>query len=236
MTADSEGPTAKLCYLCGKELSPPTSVDHVPPKQLFAKELRKKHNLQLTTVKVHDACNKAFEFDEKYFLHSLAPFGVKTVGGRPVFDKVIKEFNAGEHRALVMQVLKEFDRRPGGVILPHSLVAKHFEGDRIARVAWKIVRGLAFLETGVVYPEDWQHNVSVTAPGQRPPEHFILFNQVAGTMPDKGRYPGIFAYRHIDSDVADYWALLLWDALIITVVFQSLESAATAPRQADDET
>jgi hypothetical protein len=34
-------PVPDLCYLCGKPLDEPISVDHVPMQQLFATEVRK---------------------------------------------------------------------------------------------------------------------------------------------------------------------------------------------------
>lgn len=62
------------CYLCGRPLSAPTSVDHVPPKQLFAPSVRKAHDLQLFTIPTHTACNTAYQRDEDYFVHTLMPF------------------------------------------------------------------------------------------------------------------------------------------------------------------
>jgi hypothetical protein len=57
-----------LCYLCGQPLVAPTSADHVPPRQLFAPEIRKLHAPQLLTIPVHAACNQAYQFDEDYFV------------------------------------------------------------------------------------------------------------------------------------------------------------------------
>ena len=64
-----------IYYLCGKPLNPPTNVDHPVMQQLFAPELRRKHNIsQLITFDVHEACNTAYKSDEDYFVRSLLPF------------------------------------------------------------------------------------------------------------------------------------------------------------------
>jgi hypothetical protein len=127
-------------------------------------------------------------------------------------------------------------------LLPRGKVVKRFQGDRIHRVAWKIVRGLAFHHLGEVYPDDWTVGVTVTAPGETPPRHFQEISGL-GMGDDLGPYPGIFAYRYIKTDTGQYWALLLWDAVIITVMFhdrvcQRAEcvppSEATPPSSSND--
>ena len=59
-----------------------------------------------------------------------------------------------EQAKLLRKVLNEFERQPSGLILPPNIVLKRFEGDRIARVIWKIVRGLYFYHFGVFVAED----------------------------------------------------------------------------------
>ena len=66
---------AAICYLCGRTLSPPINVDHPVMQQLFAPEIRRKHNIsKLITFDVHTACNTAYQHDEDYFVRSLMPF------------------------------------------------------------------------------------------------------------------------------------------------------------------
>ncbi|MGD0917050.1 MAG: hypothetical protein ABSB22_11390 [Thermodesulfobacteriota bacterium] len=50
-------------------------------------------------------------------------------------------------------VLKEFDKRPSGLILPFGKVAKRFDGQRVWRVVWKIMRGLFLKEIGRFLPD-----------------------------------------------------------------------------------
>ena len=67
--------------------------------------------------------------------------------------------------------------------------------------------------------------VSVTPmnEAEQPPEHFLRFMEFSKEA--HGQYPGIFSYRF--DNFADagssthYWALLLWDAILITVMFHN---------------
>lgn len=79
-------------------------------------------------------------------------------------------------------------------------MAKRIEGERFARVAFKIVRGLYFHHQDKALPETLPVSVELTAPGERPPDHFIAVKD----LPDDtthGPYPGIFDYRFRCFDV-----------------------------------
>jgi hypothetical protein len=212
----------EICYLCGERLGGATSADHVPPKQLFARAIRRAQHLQLDTLPVHDSCNQAYKRDEEYLVHTLMPFARGSVAGQAIYDDVLQKYRRREKIGLTLGVLREFEPRPSGLVLPGGKVAKRFAGARLQRVAWKIVRGLFFLHQGRVMPADTTTWVSLTAPGETPPAHFLHFMR----LPDReqhGRYPGAFAYRFDNFIEAGsnlhYWALLLWDRIIMTVIF-----------------
>lgn len=196
----------------------------MPPKQLYADTIRSSHNLhQLLTIPVHSACNRLYQVDEDYFANTLAPFARGSVAGDAFLIEVFDKFAIGRNRSLVNKVIDEFDSRPSGIVLPNGLVAKRFEGDRLARIAWKIVRGLYFHHHNEVIPEDTPHGVRVIPPDQPPPEEFSLLPE----GPTRGSYPGVFDYRFraFDSPKLNYWALLLWDRVILLVTFHSAECA-----------
>jgi hypothetical protein len=209
------------CYLCGKMLTAPTSVDHVPPKQLYAKEVRRMHGPNLRTIEVHAACNKSFQHDEDYFVNTLAPFAHGSYSGAALLREVFSKYAAGEKQKLVGKVLNEFQPMPGGILLPPGLVAKRFEGDRLHRVAWKIVRGLYFHEFSEVLPERTPNNLQIAPPDKPPPIEFL---QTLYDRPSFGQYPGVFDYKYITvSSLNDfhYWGMLLWDRLILTMAFHN---------------
>jgi hypothetical protein len=215
-----------ICYLCGKPLGKNFTLDHVPAKQFFAPGLRKKHNTsKLLTLPTHRGCNEAYKSDEDYVLHTMMPFSRGSEAGDAVYQHVLATFRKGMNKSLVKKVLGEFDHRPSGLTLPGNKVVKRFEGDRIKRVAWKIVRGLYFDFHGVALPEIFVTSVTLTPPRVKPPEHFLMFNSIPNV--EAGPYPGAFAYRFnkfsepdgSNTPIFNYWALLFWDRVIVTVIF-----------------
>lgn len=192
--------------------------------------------MQLLTIPVHQACNSAYKADEDYFVHALMPFARGTVAGDAVYSHVLGAYRKGHNSGLVRKVLAEFEPRPSGLILPGNKVVKRFDGKRIQRVAWKIVRGLFFHHFGEVYPEAQTTWVTVTPVGEPLPEHFEAFMQTQGEA--HGRYPGAFSYRFDTYDIDDagtprkmhYWAMLLWDRVLLTVIFHDRLCACTSCR------
>lgn len=217
--ANPEPPT--LCYLCGEPLAAPTSVDHVPPKQLYPKVIRKRHGPNLRTIEVHDACNKSLQLDEDYFVNTLAPFARGSYAGTALLQEVFEKYAAGKKQKLVGKVLNEFQQAPGGILLPPGLVAKRFEGTRLHRIAWKIVRGLYFHEFGEVLPEKTPNSLEIFPPDKPPSETFL--NGLMDAQ-SRGQYPGVFDYKYVTVPTLNdfhYWGMLLWDRLILTMAFHN---------------
>lgn len=210
------------CYLCGKLLAWPTNGDHPIMQQLFAPELRRKYNVsQLVTLEVHESCNTAYKKDEDYFVQTLTPFARGSEAGNAIFNKVIEAYHRGKEVSLTRKVLREFDPRPGGLFLPSGKVMKRFEGERLRRVAWKMVRGLHFYHSGEVLPERWSTvGVKLFGPHETPTDDVIAF---ASTAKPHGRYPGVFDYKFDKftetTHPFHYWLLLLWDRIIFRVTF-----------------
>ena len=55
---------------------------------------------------------------------------------------------------LYQAVRREFEKQPSGLHLPGGRVVKRFQGERVNRVVWKLVRGLYFHEMSSVLPDD----------------------------------------------------------------------------------
>lgn len=203
------------CYLCGKPSArDDESKDHVPPKQFCASDIRRKYKpLNLRTLPAHKACNQAYKLDEEYFLASLGPLAMETTAGRPLFaDVIARGQNEKSGRALAMQVMSEFsDRSPAGVILP-GFVSKRFDAERVARVVWKIVRGLYHIEFDGYLPEDTYHWIGNATDQRTHPVFDIVRN-----APEKGDFPGLFAYKCLRNQSFSVWGVLFWDRLIFTV-------------------
>ena len=212
------------CYLCGHPLSRPTSKDHCPPRALFAPEIRQRHDLsQLITIPVHKDCNASYSSDEEYFIATTAPFAPGSEAGDAAFKKFIEDSRKGaKKRKLAKKILRQFEPRPGGLHLPAGRVIMRQDGARVARVAWKIVRGLYFHHHGTILPEDIEFKCTETSPTERPPDHFLAMKELPNDE-THGRYPGIFDYRfrvlEVDFGKWHYWAFLIWDRIIMTGSF-----------------
>lgn len=207
-----------LCYICGELCSGKVDRDHVPPKQFYADQVRRQHNLNLLTIPVHADCNKAFHLDEDYFVNTLMPFARGTYAGDAIYSEILEKFRHGEKRRLVHRVLCEFEHRPSGLVLPGGRMVKRFDGARLHRVAWKIVRGLHFHHSGEILPSGHTNWLRISLPDDRPPDDFFLLAEER----KRGQHPGVFDYkfaRFSEADNLNYWALLLWDRLILLITF-----------------
>jgi hypothetical protein len=201
-------------------------------KQLWAPELRKKRAPQLLTIPVHKACNSAYQHDEDYFVKAILPFLPNSYAGNVLFRKTISEYHRGRNRLLMQKVLREFDPRPSGLALPNDKIAKRFEGARISRVVWKIVRGLHFHHTNQVLPTDWTTSVALHLLDRtwRPLLHFLAFMQEPDNPPH-GKDEGVFCYRYKKFPKANdlhYWALLVLDSVLLIVAFHDLDCSCGA--------
>ena len=213
----------QLCYLCGKMLCPPINADHVPLKGLIAPQVRKQHNLdRLLTIPVHKECNSAYSRDEEYFVATTMPFSRGSAAGDAIYLKYLDDYRSGRKAKLLCRVLREFEPQPSGLTLPPGKVIKRQDGARVARVSWKIVRGLYFHHHGIVLPGGLNTSVTMTPPGEPLPEAFTQTRDLPDDL-THGRYPGIFDYRfrsfELEGGKLNYWGMLLWDRVILTVAF-----------------
>jgi hypothetical protein len=186
----------KVCYLCSKALEDPINSDHIPPKRFFAPSIRRRYNLdKLLTAKVHEQCNESYRMDEEYLVYALMAYIRGSDAGLALYNHILYKYKQGENVALVRQVLAEFERNPSGLYIPGGQLLQRWDGERIRRVAWKIVRGLHYHRTGEVLRQDLIVSWTVTTPDdEKPPDHFLAFRDLSKN-PELGYYPGVFAYR-----------------------------------------
>ena len=204
-----------ICYLCGQKLKKNIDDDHVPPKQFYAKNIRKIHNPNLFTLPTHISCNKSYQMDEDYFVHSLAPLTIGSYSGNAIWMDISKRLKRPQSKKIGLMILKEFDKR---IILPHGEIIKRFNGKRTRRIIWKITRGLFFKETGRFIPEDTPRLFKFISVNEEPPQEFFYIS----STPSRGQYPGVFDYKYIDFPKLNnfhFWAMLFWDRLIILIAF-----------------
>ena len=216
----------ETCYLCAEALTDPISDDHVPPRQLYGKAIRRKHNPNLLTLPVHKSCNASYQHDEDYFVYSMSSLAVRTYSGKSVIDDIKRRFEEGKQQRLLSMAWKEWEKRPSGLVLPAGKMAKRIDGKRIYRVAWKIVRGLFFYHERKLVRETTPNRVEYVAPDTRPPTPFFTLNE----QPNLGQYPGVFDFRYRQFPEAHnlwYWAMLFWDAFMVLLAFHDTECDCT---------
>jgi hypothetical protein len=209
------------CYLCGQLLSAkPTNRDHVPPLLIFGESIRPQLS-NLLTIPTHAECNRRWQPDEEYFVQTLLPFSKGSVAGAAAVQHFRRRYSQGKAVALAHQVLNEFRQQIGGVFLPPGKLAKLIDAYRVHDVVYKIIRGLHFHHTQQILPEHVSCALTITVPGDTPDDLFLMYRN----SPDwkaRGRYPGAFDYsfsKFPEANDLHYWAILLWDRIIITAAF-----------------
>ena len=211
-------PTLESCYLCGEEIAEDRTADHVPPKQVYSREIRHQHNPNLLTLPTHGACNHSFQMDEEYFVHAVAPLAIGSYSGSSMVREIAGQYDEGRNVPLSKCVFSEFERRPSGLVLPSGKIVKRYDGDRVWRVAWKIVRGLYFFEYRLFLPEDTPNVIELVSPEEKLPPVFSILRD----EPIRGLYPRVFHYKYCRPQaINDFhlWVLRLWEELSLCVAF-----------------
>jgi len=146
------------------------------------------------------------------------PLGLGSYSGDAFYSKKLAKFKNSDKIDLMRKVLNEFESRPSGLYLPNNKVVKRFDGIRAGRITWKIIRGLYFYHFKEFIPEEIKSRIRIVFPGEEPPADF----EDIRNDPTHGQYPGVFDYRFTDSLKHNfhYWALLLWDRIILIIDFQ----------------
>lgn len=150
-------------------------------------------------------------------------FHAKESAANELYKHIREKYRRLKNVALIRKVIGEVEPHPSGLVLPGGKVIKRFDSIRVERVIWKIVRGLYFDHSGNVLPEKLAVTWTLTGPDDGPPpDHFLRFTGMPDN-PSYGKHPGVFAYQfqvfREMQPYGHYWALLLWDKLIITVAF-----------------
>jgi hypothetical protein len=218
---------SRVCYLCGGNLGAERSRDHVPPLQIFPERLRE--GLNLLTVPVHKECNQQYQSDEEYFVVTLSPIAGDSPEGRALWQDLSRKFERPQGRRLGHMVRKEFYT----IELPGGMRAKRFDGRRVRRVIWKVVRGLFFIQEGHFLPVQTPHQTHMFGPHDSPDDDIRQILGYALSAESRAAEPGIFDYRYRDHRYPDFpdlgathlwfWAMLFWNTVISLTTFHDPE-------------
>ena len=147
---------------------------------------------------------------------------METFAGKALWEDIRRQGERPQGKSISQMILREFDERPGGIILPHGLVAKRFDGRRVLRVIHKIVRGLFYYETNRLLHQLAPMHLEIYTPRDEPSK----LAKVVSNAKSRAVYTAIFDYKYQEYTKAkgysvdlQAWALLLWDHLIFLASF-----------------
>jgi len=217
-----------ICYLCGCTIQKipendqmSLSMDHVPPKQFYPKQLRKNEDLNLQLVPSHKSCNEDYKLDEEYFYHCMYP--------------VVERYNPNMARLMYVDLLRRSQKvqtqiiarkllqnikfiTEGGIHLPAGVVQFAIEEYRIQRVALKIARGLLYLETNRYMPLENAKDIRLCLGEEEVPE---LYRLVFKASLLKGACRKIFSYKYFEFDTHHLFCMLFWESFMFCTCFDS---------------
>jgi hypothetical protein len=210
-------PKSEVCYLCGGPMGRDRTRDHVPAQSFFPAVLRKQRNFsKLDVVYAHRKCNAGYSSDEQYFFLSLAPLAHRSEVGPAIYKTIEKPILTPREWSLRRSIANELYADSSGQI------RKRFDGERVYRVAKKIVRGLHFLRWRTVLPDDWRYDFMVFDPDNRPPDPLLRMLEKNDQW---GPYPEVFFFKVMRSERErnQAWVLFFWDWLVILVIVHESE-------------
>ncbi len=206
---------AKKCFICGQPNS--DSVDHIPPKCLFASKYRDNN---LITVPAHKTCNQAFSMDDEYFRDNLVLAAtLSSKAALELFDKkVVKAFKRKEAKAYRKMFRDEIStvniQTPSGLYLK-TLPIKLIDMKRTDAVVERTCRGLYFKRHSTILPIDCPITVSMLKP-----EAIKIRNQLQGKSIFRTIIPEIFEYVML-SDKSEpmnsFFLLFIYSTLVFHV-------------------
>jgi hypothetical protein len=214
------------CYLCGEELAKPRSKDHVPPKcfwpSIVIQEVKPDN---LWTLQTHVECNNSYKDDEEYFVNALRLFVPDTWAGGALQVDFLNRITKHEgSMRLFGRTFREtrWQRFATPSARGSVLVGIDYEKSRIDRVSWKILRGLQFVERGVILPAEMTLRFACLGSARQAPDGLSAWwkgASGAGRYP----YPRVFEYRFKRADESDtgeeQWMLRFWEGLIWWTAF-----------------
>lgn len=219
-----------ICYLCGIAIDRNAiedqlklSMDHVPPRQFFPKQIRIDEDLNLELVPSHKKCNNDYQNDEDYFYHSLYPLIANTNPemAQAVFQDLARRSRNPQTPAMLRDIYSSASRSSkGGIILPANKVEINIDLARIQRIAGKIARGVLFLATQAYSPESNTVDMTICENESEVPEIYQLCWKATSI---ESTYPKIFSYKYFPYNGYHFISLLFWEAFMFCVTIQDNE-------------
>lgn len=232
----------KFCCLCGEGPRPEDKLtkEHVPPRQLFPKNLR--GGLNLWMAPSHESCNASYKHDEDYLFFASYPI---VADANPNFREkyhaeVKRRSTEANDRAIIKRVLNDMkSQTPSGLLLPKARY--EFEYHRFERVAIKIGRCLFYRDHKRFMPHQKCVDVRMCFDESEVPEMYRLTwemskKNVKDYVPEEGQNivvvtpnraglptfesDQIFSYRTSCVDNLHMYTLMFWHSFLFCMTFK----------------
>ena len=223
-----------VCCLCGDPIptDPPDdgnalSMDHVPPKQFYPKEVRTSQNLNLWSVPTHKRCNGDYRKDEEYFYHAVFPLvrGGNPTMGQTVHRDLMRRRAKPQTPAMIRSLMKGIATvSDGGIHLPPGILRFDLDAYRIQRVVIKIAQGLFSMDQQRCISAQTCRDIRLCEGEADVPEFYQLsWRGVDSKYVD----PGVFSYRHCEFDNLHLFSMLFWEAFLFCLAFEDPKAIAS---------
>ena len=224
----SENPK-HICYLCGQSIEAKSkndpmglSMDHVPPRQFYMKQIRVTQNLNLDTAPSHKSCNEGYKEDEEYFYVSMYPYVAKNHPKMDTlyFQDIIRRSQQPQTPAKLRKIISTaVTVTEGGIHLPNGMRRITLDRVRIERTVAKIARGILFLCLERYYSQ--QQIICVKFYDKA--SEIDPFLPALRLHPLAGIYPDVFAHSHFNSGGLRLLLMMFWKAFMFSVTVKDSE-------------
>ncbi len=216
-----------ICCLCGHQIdsnvtSPEDalSMDHVPPKQFYPRELRIHKSPNLWKAPTHKRCNNDYREDEEYFYHAM--YGIVQKNNPQMGQTILSDLARRTHKpqtpAMIRSILKTFTTvTDGGIHLPPGIVQFDLDPYRSQRVVIKIAQGLFYLDRCVYMPRENCKDIRLCLEESDVPELYSLSWQ---GVDNKMACGDVFSYRRFEFENLHLFSLLFWESLMFCCAFK----------------
>ena len=193
------------------------SMDHVPPRQFYMKEIRTTQNLNLDTAPSHRSCNEAYKEDEEYFYVSM--YAIVAQSHSTMATSYFQDFLRRSHQPQTPAKLRKIlstavTVTEGGIHLPNGMRRLTLDRQRIERIVVKIARGILFLSTERHFGEQQIICMSRYNTPSEIPDAIML---ALRSRPWVGTYSDVFAYSLLSSGGLHLLLMLFWKAIMFSV-------------------
>ena len=207
----------KECVYCGSTEN--LTKDHIPPKNLFAKP----RPSNLITVPSCASCNGGFQLDDDYFwmiMHTRME-----TGGHPELTRTKAKFisslnrmESARYKRAILNSMFLAELVTKSSLYVGTATAFRVDGERLNKVASRIIKGLFYYEKGFRLPDECEA-VAFADPLTMSDDPEVINRLVSFmlTRPEQIIGNNVFSYRchfHEEEEYTSAWLMLFYENML----------------------